>query len=188
MRALSTARTATRIRCTTCRPSLTLTATNTRPSSRPFASSTKPQTQTLYSFFPETLPDGPPPQGHFPINLRRLRSEFLRLQSQHHPDLHASSPASRPQAEATSAAINEAYKTLANPLLRAQYLLSLQGVDVATDETLKVEEPDLLMLVLEAHEVIEEAACAEDLEDLAGENEERIARSESVLEEARCTL
>jgi molecular chaperone HscB len=138
--------------------------------------------RTLYSFFPDTLPDGPPPSGHFPINRRSLRSEFLRLQSRYHPDLHPSS--SKPQAEATSAAINEAYKTLLNPLLRAQYLLSLQGVDVANDETLKVEEPELLMVVLEAHETIEEAASPADLESLTAENEERIARSEEVLEGA----
>ncbi|EFY86856.1 putative chaperone [Metarhizium acridum CQMa 102] len=138
--------------------------------------------QTLYSFFPQTLPDGPPPNGHFPINLRSLRAEFLRLQSRHHPDLHPAS--SKAQAEATSAAVNEAYKTLSNPLLRAQYLLSLQGVDVANDETLKVEEPELLTVVLEAHEAIEEARSPADLEGLTAENEERIRRCEEVLEEA----
>lgn len=138
--------------------------------------------QTLYSFFPSTLPDGPPPKGPFPIDTRRLRTEFLGLQSRHHPDKH---PAQRKtQAEAASASINEAYRTLANPLLRAQYLLSLRGVDVAADETLKVEEPELLTVVLEAHEAMDDAASPADLEGLAAENEERIAASEGVLEEA----
>lgn len=88
------------------------------------------------------------------------------------------------RAEATSARINEAYKTLTNPLLRAQYLLSLRGVDVANDESLKVEEPDLLMLVLEAREEIEEAESEADLEAPREENDARIAASEEALEYA----
>ena len=156
-------------------------STPTLTSARAF-SNTARRARTLYSFFPETLPDGPPPSGHFPIDARQLRREFLRLQSRAHPDMH--SAADKPRAEATSAAINEAYKTLTNPLTRAQYLLSLRGVDVANDETLKVEEPDLLGIVLEAHEVIEEAATADDLAALQEENEARIAKSESVLEGA----
>lgn len=138
--------------------------------------------QTHYDLFPETLPDGPPPAGHFPINVRALRREFLQLQARAHPDMHP--PEHKSRAEATSARINEAFKTLSNPLLRAQYLLSLRGVDVAHDETLKVEEPDLLMLVLEAREEIEEAEGEHDLDEPRRENDERIAESEEALEEA----
>ncbi|KAM0437752.1 hypothetical protein ACHAPT_002117 [Fusarium lateritium] len=137
---------------------------------------------THYHLFPETLPDGPPPTGHFPIDTRALRREFLRLQARAHPDMHPSSDKAR--AEAMSARINEAYKTLANPLLRAQYLLSLRGVDVANDETLKVEEPGLLMLVLEAREEIEEAESEDDLAEPRAANDVRIAQSEEVLEQA----
>lgn len=92
--------------------------------------------------------------------------------------------ADKARAEAMSARINEAYKTLANPLLRAQYLLSLRGVDVANDETLKVEEPGLLMLVLEAREEIEEAESEDDLAEPRAANDRRIAQSEEVLERA----
>lgn len=88
------------------------------------------------------------------------------------------------RAEATSARINEAYKTLSNPLLRAQYLLALRGVDVANDETLKIEEPSLLLEVLEAQEEIEDAQSEADLEEPKRINEERIADSEQVLEQA----
>ncbi|WQF77713.1 Putative DnaJ domain, co-chaperone Hsc20, co-chaperone HscB oligomerization [Colletotrichum destructivum] len=137
---------------------------------------------THYEFFPITLPDGPPPKGHFPIDQRALRREFLRLQAKAHPDMHPAELKAR--AEATSARINEAYKTLSNPLLRAQYLLSLRGVDVANDETLKVEDPDLLMIVLEAREEIEEAASESELEGQRAANDERIRESEEVLEEA----
>lgn len=115
--------------------------------------------------------------------MRALRREFLQLQSRYHPDLHPQGPA-KARAEAASALINEAYRTLQNPLLRAQYLLSLRGVDVANDETLKVEEPDLLGLVLEAREEIEDAAEEEDLAGPRTVNDERIRASEEVLEKA----
>ncbi|KAL6886600.1 hypothetical protein HDV57DRAFT_394643 [Trichoderma longibrachiatum] len=150
--------------------------------SPPKTSSSSPPL-THYDIFPETLPLGPPPAGHFPIDTRALRREFLRLQSRHHPDMHASGPP-KTRAEATSALINEAYRTLSNPLLRAQYLLSLRGVDVATDETMQVDDPSLLALVLEAHEEISEAESEEDLAALRRTNDERIRESEEVLERA----
>ncbi|KAL6159466.1 molecular chaperone [Exserohilum turcicum] len=138
--------------------------------------------QTHYDFFPSTLPDGPPPNGPFAIDLSALKREFLQLQARAHPDLHPQ--ANKKRAEATSARINEAYKTLQNPLLRAQYLLSLRGIQVADDETAKVEDPDLLMEVLEARESIEEAEREEDLEEMRERNEERIAQSTEILDSA----
>ncbi|KAF2225394.1 HSCB C-terminal oligomerization domain-containing protein, partial [Elsinoe ampelina] len=139
--------------------------------------------QTHYEYFPLTLgAERTPPKGPFKIDLKALRREFLQLQAKAHPDL---APASKKrQAEGLSARINEAYKTLQNPLLRAQYLLSLRGIDVAEDETAKVEDPDLLMEVLETRETIEEAEKEEDLEGLKETNEGRIAESEEVLGKA----
>lgn len=138
--------------------------------------------QTHYSFFPASLPDGPPPNGPFAIDLAALKREFLQLQARAHPDLHPQ--ADKKRAEATSARINEAYKTLQNPLLRAQYLLSLRGIEVAEDETAKVDDPELLMEVLEARESIEEAEREEDLEEMRQRNEERIAQSTEVIDKA----
>ncbi|KAI1755125.1 Co-chaperone Hsc20 [Xylaria castorea] len=137
--------------------------------------------QTHYEFFPKTLPEGPPPRGRFPIDVRALRREFLGLQAGAHPDLHPSHMKAR--AQATSARINEAFKTLSSPLARAQYVLSLRGHDVAADETGRVEDPALLMLVLETRERIEEAEEEGDLEGLKIENDERIAECEDNLAE-----
>ncbi|KAH8179857.1 dnaJ domain-containing protein [Sarocladium implicatum] len=171
---------------------ITTTSLSSSPTSRSFShtttvrqdsSSVATPPKTHYDLFPQTLPSGPPPAGHFPIDLRALRREFLHLQSQYHPDLHPAGP-QKTRAEATSALINDAFKTLSNPLLRAQYLLSLRGVDVANDETLKIEEPDLLGLVLEAREEIEDAEEEEELEGPRRENDERIGASEEVLERA----
>jgi molecular chaperone HscB len=138
--------------------------------------------QTHYHFFPNTLPSGPPPHGRFAVDTTALKHEFLQLQSRAHPDLHP--PENRVKAQALSARINEAYKTLQNPLLRAQYLLSLKGVEVAEDETAKVDDPELLMEVLDARERIEDAASEEDLVEMKTDNDARIEGSVKTLEKA----
>jgi molecular chaperone HscB len=144
--------------------------------------SSNPIPKTHYGFFPKTLSSGPPPSGPFHVDIRELRKEFLQLQAVAHPDRHPASLKTR--AEATSARINEAYKTLQNPLLRAQYLLSLRGIDVAEDETAKVDDPELLMEVLDTREEIENAAEEEDLDEMKRINVERIEASEKVLDRA----
>ncbi|KAJ4992024.1 Fe-S protein assembly co-chaperone HscB [Stagonosporopsis vannaccii] len=140
------------------------------------------KSQTHYSFFPKSLSAGPPPVGPFTIDLNALKREFLQLQAKAHPDLHPQEHKKR--AEATSARINEAYKTLQSPLLRAQYLLSQRGIETADDETAKVDDPELLMEVLEAREQIEDAESEEDLVGMKDENEIRIQESIKALEGA----
>lgn len=144
-----------------------------------------PSPATLYAYFPSTLPAGLPPAGPFAVDAAALRREFLRLQAAAHPDKQP--PARKAAAEAASAAINHAYRTLADPLLRAQYLLSLRGVDVAADESLRLDissadpaggggggDAELLMLVLDAHELIEAAEAPHHLDTLRAENDDRI--------------
>lgn len=202
-------------------------STSTSTSSSPSPSS--PPIPTYYALFPETLPEGPPPAGKFAIDLRALRREFLRLQAASHPDFHhhaasassSSSSASsststsstlrqdgnkspaRLRAEATSALINQAYKTLSSPLLRAQYLLrELHGVDLeaegpraaagtgtGTGAGNLAADPDpdtaeVLATVLEAREAIDEAEREEDLEPVRAANEARIAEAEAAVGEA----
>lgn len=173
------------------KPSLTLrtTASQARTfttSHRRLSNSPPKAPQTHYDFFPNTFPSGPPPQGNFSLNLRDLRNEFLKLQAQAHPDLH---PAERKkQAEALSSRINEAYKTLQSPLLRAQYLLGLRGDTAHEDDAAKLgdasEDQELLMEVLELREAIEEAQVQEDVDAIKRENEDRIGESVKVLEQA----
>lgn len=150
------------------------------PSSSSSTSTSPPQTH--YDLFPETLPTGPPPTGPFNVDPRALRREFLQLQARAHPDLHPA--AHKARAEATSARINDAYRTLVSPLPRAQYLLALRGVDVANDESLKVDEPGLLAAVLEAREDIEDAADPTDLDAPRAANDARIATAEAALDAA----
>ncbi|QIW97957.1 hypothetical protein AMS68_003475 [Peltaster fructicola] len=136
--------------------------------------------QSYYDLFPQTFADGPPPQSPFTPDLRTLRKEFLQLQAKAHPDLAA--PERKRQAEAMSATINEAYKTLQDPLRRARYLLSLNDVDLE-DDSMKLSENELLMEVMEAREAVEEVQNEEELGTLKQENQGRIKESVNALEE-----
>lgn len=69
------------------------------------------------------------------LDVQALATRFQDLQRQFHPDRFAS----RPQAEQLaavqqSATINQAWQTLRNPLSRAEYLLSLHGFDLASEQ------------------------------------------------------
>jgi molecular chaperone HscB len=129
---------------------------------------------------------GPPPKGPFHVDLRTLRKEFLQLQAQAHPDRHAGDR--KPAAEALSSRINEAYKTLQSPLLRAQYLLGLRGDTTHEDDAAKLgdaeEDQELLMEVMQLREEIEEAESEKDILQLREENQERMDDSYKVLERA----
>ncbi|CAD6504415.1 BgTH12-06145 [Blumeria graminis f. sp. triticale] len=137
--------------------------------------------KTYYELFPETLKAGPPPAGTFHVDSRALRGEFLQLQAVSHPDRHAAS--AKGVAEAESAQINEAYSVLQNSLARAQYLLSLKGINVTADD-MATPEPELLMEVMEVMEAIDETVSQNDLEKLRSINSHKIKRSEDILEKA----
>ena len=138
--------------------------------------------QNFYELFIRSIPSGPPPHGPFTIDPGPLRAEFLQLQARAHPDRNAHEDKDR--AQATSAYINEAYKTLQNPLARAQYLLSLKGIDVANDETAKTDDMELLMNVLDTREQIEEVQSEEELLPLKEANRTRIQETLEALEKA----
>ena len=55
---------------------------------------------------------------------------------------------------------------------------------MAEDESLKVEDPELLMEVLDTREEIENAQEEEELDELKKNNNERIAKSEEILDGA----
>ncbi|KAG9381984.1 co-chaperone protein HscB mitochondrial precursor [Pyrenophora tritici-repentis] len=123
----------------------------------------------------------PPPNGPFDIDVKALKKEFLKLQSTAHPDLHQQ--ADKKRAEAHSAQINEAYKTLENPLLRAQYLLSMRGEELE-DETAKVDDMQLLLEVMETREMLEEAEWDGNLKEIWDKNENRIKKNVKAIDRA----
>lgn len=168
----------------------TATAASTSQSRNPSRTSSPtttklPDITNHYTLFPSTLPRGPPPNGPFDIPLPVLRKEFLQIQSIHHPDKHPEEPA-HSKARALSALINNAYKTLSDPLLRAQYLLLQNyGIDVMSeDSSTHKTDTETLMEVMDAQERIEGAETEEQIEEIRAENAERIDQAVQVLGEA----
>ncbi|KAK9486566.1 hypothetical protein V1527DRAFT_463676 [Lipomyces starkeyi] len=139
---------------------------------------------SYYSLFPQTLKSGPPPNGPFAVDVRKLRSEFLKLQSRTHPDL-ARTDADKSQYELASSQLNKAYSTLASPLSRALYLLESVGMGVEEDAARKMpQDPELLMEVYELLEEIENCQSEEEAADLSSSIEARINMTEKEVEES----
>ena len=92
-----------------------------------------------------------------------LDRAYRALQNEVHPDRFAAADeASRRIALQSSARVNEAYRALKEPVDRAQYLLSLHGIDVLaeTDSALPFE---FLERQLERREAVAEAQAARDV-------------------------
>jgi molecular chaperone HscB len=94
---------------------------------------------------------------HLTIDAKDLEKRFYALSRQLHPDLHSrKSQAEREQAEESTAVLNDAYRTLRDPIARAEYLLKLEGFDIG-EQTTKDVPPELLEEVFELNMALEEA-------------------------------
>lgn len=100
--------------------------------------------------------------AQYPIDIQSLTVRFQDLQRQFHPDKFASgSSAEQLAAVSQSATINQAWQTLRNPLARAEYLLSLHGFDLASEQH-TVRDTAFLMEQLELREELDEIEQAKD--------------------------
>ncbi|KAK9323249.1 hypothetical protein V1517DRAFT_321107 [Lipomyces orientalis] len=139
---------------------------------------------SYYSLFPQTFKSGPPPHGPFAIDVRKLRNEFLKLQSKTHPDL-ARTEEDKSQYESASSQLNKAYSTLASPLSRAVYLLESGGMGIAEDAGRKMpQDPELLTEVYELLEEIENCQSEEEIGELSSSIDNRIRITEKELAES----
>ena len=100
----------------------------------------------------------------FEVDLNQLSSTYQQLQKTVHPDrfAHASSQ-EQLIAVQKSAQINDAYQVLKEPLKRAEYMLTLRGVDMP-DEQNTYGDTSFLMRQMELREMLEEVAHADDID------------------------
>jgi molecular chaperone HscB len=98
----------------------------------------------------------------FAVEADALERSYREIQSQVHPDrfAHAGDAERRASLQWTTR-VNEAYRTLKDPVQRARHLLELHGVDVAF-ETNTAMPPDFLMQQMELRESLEEATAKKD--------------------------
>jgi molecular chaperone HscB len=91
-----------------------------------------------------------------------LEKRFYSLSRQFHPDYFMSaSDQERSASMERSSALNDAYRTLSNPITRAHYLLGLEGLKEAE----KKAPPELLEEVFELNMEIEQIKAARELGD-----------------------
>jgi len=103
---------------------------------------------------------GLPPRYRFDPD--KLDAAYRALQRAVHPDRYAAGDdAERRLALQSSARVNEAYRALKDPVGRAQYLLSLRGID-ALAETNTALPAEFLQRELERREAVGEAQHARD--------------------------
>jgi molecular chaperone HscB len=116
---------------------------------------------------------------HLHLDLAALEKTFYAQSRKLHPDRFAARPPAEQEAAlAASSQLNDAYRTLRDPILRTEYLLSLQGIQLeeqsraATDlakatgtQKKQVAPPDLLEEAFELNMTLE--ALREAKEELS---------------------
>lgn len=110
----------------------------------------------------------------FTLDTKALEKTYIALQRTLHPDRFArKSDEEKRFATSHTLSLNEAYDILKNPLSRAEYLLSLQGIEVNKDTRTSVKaSQDLLMESLEAREALAEAMTIEAFNLLKEQNQQ----------------
>ncbi|SDF82542.1 Fe-S protein assembly co-chaperone HscB [Terriglobus roseus] len=113
------------------------------------------------------------------LDTASLEKSFYKLSREFHPDRFASKSAEE-QAEATekSSLLNDAYRTLRDPIRRTEYLLELEGIELeeqsvkATEsarasgtEKKQIVPPDLLEEAFELNMQLEEMKMAKQMGD-----------------------
>jgi len=120
------------------------------------------------------------------VDTAALEKQFYNLSRKLHPDRFAGKPVAEQEAAlAQSSRLNDAYRTLKDPIQRTQYLLKLEGIELeeqskaATDaaratgvEKKQVVPPELLEEVFELNMQLQEMRAAKQM----GEDEPQLRR------------
>ncbi|SHA22450.1 Chaperone protein HscB [Bathymodiolus thermophilus thioautotrophic gill symbiont] len=120
-------------------------------------------------------------EADFSIDLIALEQIYQTQIAQHHPDKFATgNDKEKALAMQNTSLINTAFDTLKSPLLRATYLLELQGIN-AFDEKDTQMNVDFLMSQIELRESLEAIDMAKDeialdgfIENIAGKMKQNI--------------
>ena len=139
---------------------------------------------------------------HLQIDLAALEKTFYAQSRRLHPDRFAAKPREEQEAAlAASSQLNDAYRTLRDPIARTEYLLSLEGVQLeeqsraATDaakaagtEKKQVAPPDLLEEAFELNMALEELKMGGDDPDVRAQLESERTKFTDMLAETQQQL
>ena len=114
----------------------------------------------------------------FDLDLKVLEKTHRELSRALHPDKYAQAGASERRAVLEKAAsVNEAWRTVRDPIKRAEALFQLAGIKVGEDNEPKATTA-FLMEVLEEREALSEARAAKDLAKVRAVGETMTKRAE----------
>ncbi|KAG0538369.1 hypothetical protein BDA96_03G230100 [Sorghum bicolor] len=117
------------------------------------------------------------------IKDNNLEGKYKDWQKKLHPDLvHSKSEKERGYAAEQSALVIDAYRTLSKPLPRALYLLKLEGIHV--DEEKTINDPELLMEMMEIREAVSDASDSQTLEKIQSQIKEKLETWSGSFQEA----
>eukprot|EP00803_Ostreobium_quekettii_P002443 evm.model.scf_754.6 EVM.evm.TU.scf_754.6 scf_754:54352-58915(+) len=107
----------------------------------------------------------------FQVDVSALETSYKKLQMLLHPDRFSNrSSKEQEHAGSQSALIGHGYKTLKSPLKRAEYLLQLHGYPKKEGT---IDDPEILMEVMEVQEAVAEATDPSDLKELQIQNQQK---------------
>jgi molecular chaperone HscB len=129
------------------------------------------------------------------LDTAALEKTFYALSRKLHPDRFASKPVAEQEAAlAQSSLLNDAYRTLKDPILRTQYLLKLEGVELeeqskaATEaaranntQKKQIVPPELLEEVFELNMQLQEMRAAKQMGDSDSDSDEEPELRRSLL-------
>ena len=123
-------------------------------------------------------------ESAFALDGEALERSYREIQSKVHPDrfAHAGDAERRASLQWTTR-VNEAYRTLKDPVQRARHILELHGVDVAF-ETNTAMPPEFLMQQIELRESLEEAKTEAALDQMRKRLREEKAQLQQQIAEA----
>mgnify|MGYP003384532763 CR=1 FL=1 len=118
---------------------------------------------------------------NFNVDLSHLSQSYQTLQKAVHPDrfAHASSQ-EQLLAVQKSAEINDAYQTLKHSLKRAEYLLTLRGVDMPNEQQ-SFSDTSFLMQQMELREMLDDVKFADDIEEAFEQAQQILAKENQQL-------
>ncbi|XP_047081302.1 iron-sulfur cluster co-chaperone protein HscB homolog [Lolium rigidum] len=119
----------------------------------------------------------------YDIKDNSLEGKYKDWQKKLHPDLvHSKSEKERAFAAEQSALVIDAYRTLSKPLPRALYMLELEGIHV--DEEKTINDPGLLMEMMEIREAVSEADDSQTLEKIQSQMKRKLETWSKSFQEA----
>lgn len=112
---------------------------------------------------------------NYDIDQAELSEQYRNLQKTFHPDKFANaSERDKLNSVQQTAMINDAFHSLKHPLSRAEYMLSLRGLDLKHEQT-TLQDNAFLMEQMELRESLEEISSADDPEQAIQEFDELIS-------------